>query len=53
MEHVACMEKKRNALKFWWGKLKEREQLEDLGTDERKTLIWILKWYRLETYGSG
>jgi hypothetical protein len=31
------MEKKRTALKFWWGKLKERGQLEDLGTDEKIT----------------
>lgn len=53
MEHVAYMEKKRNTLKFWWGKLKEREQLEDLDTDERITLRWILKRYGLETYGSG
>lgn len=53
MEHVVCMVKKRNTLKFWWGKLKEREQLEDLGTDERITLRRILKRYGLETYDSG
>jgi hypothetical protein len=47
------MKKKSNALKFWWGMLKKREQLEDLGTDERITLRWILKQYGLETYGSG
>jgi hypothetical protein len=24
---------KKNAYKFWWGKLKQREQLEDLGAE--------------------
>jgi hypothetical protein len=26
----------------WWGHLKEREQLEDLGVNERVILKWIL-----------
>jgi hypothetical protein len=27
--HVACQGDSRNAYKFWWAKLKEREHLED------------------------
>ena len=27
---------------FWWGNLKERYQLEDLGIDGRIVLKWIL-----------
>jgi hypothetical protein len=28
---------------FWWGDLKERDHLGDLGVDERIILKWILK----------
>jgi hypothetical protein len=28
---------------FWWGNLKERYYLKDLGIDERVILKWILK----------
>jgi hypothetical protein len=32
---------------FWWGRLKERNHLEDSGVDERIILIWIYrKWVR-------
>jgi len=30
---------------FWWGNLRERDHLEDLGVDRRITLRWIFrKW---------
>jgi hypothetical protein len=29
---------------FWWGNLKERDHLENLGVDGRAILKWILKW---------
>jgi hypothetical protein len=29
--------------RFWWGDLMERNNLEDLGVDERIILKWILK----------
>jgi len=28
---------------FWWGDLRERDHLEDLGADGRIVLIWIFK----------
>jgi len=31
---------------FWWGNLRERDHLEDLGIDGRIILRWIFgKWY--------
>jgi hypothetical protein len=31
---------------FWWGNLRERDQLEDSGVDGRIILRWILRdWY--------
>jgi hypothetical protein len=28
---------------FWWGNLRERDNLEDASIDERTTMKWILK----------
>jgi hypothetical protein len=28
---------------FWWGNLRERDHLEDLGVDGRITLRWIFR----------
>jgi hypothetical protein len=28
---------------FWWGKLRERDHLEDAGVDDRKILRWIFR----------
>jgi len=37
---------------FWWGDLRERDHMEDLGLDGRIILKWILKeWDGLD--GSG
>jgi hypothetical protein len=42
---------------FWWGNLRERSHLEDLGVDGRIILRWIFSnWvvgYRLDRSGSG
>jgi hypothetical protein len=47
---------------FWWGKLRERDHLEEPGVDERLTLRWIFRkwevrkwagwiWLRIGTIG--
>jgi hypothetical protein len=47
---------------FWWGDLRERDHVEDLGVDERIILKWIFKkwdgdawtgliWLRIGTGG--
>jgi hypothetical protein len=41
VDQVACMGKREMHTGFWWGNLKEREPLEDLGVDSRIILIWI------------
>jgi len=28
---------------FWWGNMKERDHIEDLGTDKKIILKWLLK----------
>ena len=42
---------------FWWGKLRERDHLGDLGVDGRIILRWIFrKWdveYGVDRAGSG
>jgi hypothetical protein len=38
VKHVACMEKKGNTYRNWWGKVKERDGLEDLVLDGRVVL---------------
>jgi len=29
---------------FWWGNLRERDNLEDLSVDGKVILRWIFKW---------
>ena len=41
--HVACMGDRRGAYGVWWGDLKERDHLEDVGIDGRLILRWIFK----------
>jgi len=42
-EHVARIWDRSGVYRFWWGNLKERDQLEDLGIDGRIILIWIFR----------
>jgi len=43
--HVACMGRGEVHTGFWWGKLRERDHLEDPGVDGRIILRWIFrKW---------
>jgi len=37
-ESVSCVEEKRKSYEVWWGKLKAREYLQDLGVDGRMIL---------------
>jgi hypothetical protein len=41
-EHVALVGEKRMHTGFWWGNRKERDHLEDTGTDGK---IIIFQWY--------
>ena len=39
------MGERRDVYRVWWGKLRERDHLEDPGIDERIVLRWIfMKW---------
>jgi len=43
--HVACMGRGEGYTGFWWGILRERDQLGDPGVDGRVILRWICrKW---------
>jgi hypothetical protein len=43
--HVAHMGDRRDAYSFCWGYLKERDHMEDKGTNGRTILKWIFnKW---------
>ena len=43
--HVARIGKGESCTRFWWGNLRERDHLIDLGIDERIILRWIFrKW---------
>jgi len=41
--HVARMRRGETYTGFWWGNLRERDHLGDLGVDERTILRWILR----------
>ena len=55
--HVARIGRGEAYTGFWWGNLRERENLEDSGVDGRKILRWIFrKWdvvHGLDRTGSG
>jgi hypothetical protein len=44
---------------FWWGKVREKDHLEDKGVDERVIIKWILRksvgktWTGLICFGTG
>ena len=43
--HVAHIEGRKLHTGFWWGDLRERDHLEDLGIGGRMILMWIFeKW---------
>jgi hypothetical protein len=44
------MGEKRGVYRIWWGKLRERDNLEDPGTDGRIILRWI---FRSGMWGQG
>ena len=44
------MEDSRGADRVWWGDLKERDHLEDLGVDWRIILKWVFRKWDGETW---
>jgi hypothetical protein len=56
--HVACIRERRGIyIGVWWGNLRERDHLEDLGIDGRIILRWIFRncnvGHGLNQSGSG
>jgi hypothetical protein len=41
--HVEHVRERRDCIGFWWGNLKERDQLGDPGVDGRIILKWIFR----------
>lgn len=49
---MSHMEEKRNRQRWWSGNMKERDNTQDLGTDGRTALKWVLqKWDGSECTG--
>jgi hypothetical protein len=53
VRHVACMGGGEVHTRFWWGNLREGDDMEDPGEDGRIILRWILgKWDAGQVAGS-
>jgi hypothetical protein len=53
--YVAIWERGKLYIGFWWGNLRERDHMTDLGVDGRVILKWILKKWdgEIQTRPSG